>query len=111
MEFNPKKRKEDEEKEKYLEQSNQRLKTIVDKKIQTTMIGALSAFEDYILNSDFFASLSKDRKIQLEQLYDQCRSKILDTGNTAKRNLKEEFDQYTIEWNRYTIQLVMKPKQ
>lgn len=99
-----------EDNSKYLEQSKQRLKNIVDKKIQTTMIGALSAFEEIILGSVFFDNLPDEEKVELEDLYNKCRSKILDTGNTAKRNLTEEFQHYTINWDRYTVNLVMKPR-
>lgn len=93
---------------KYKEQSKARLKSLVDKKIDTTMIGALSAFEENVFKSDFFNGLDYDDKLELKNCFEKARSKILDIGNNSKRILDEEFDLYTIEWNRY--QMVMKVK-
>ena len=90
------------------QQSRQRLKDIVDKKLTTTMIGSLSAFEENVMKSDFFKNLSKEQQLELQTAYEKTRAKILDLGNNAKRNLTEEFGQYDIKWNRY--QMVMQVK-
>jgi hypothetical protein len=97
--------------DKYNEQSRQRLKDIVDKKINTTMIGSLSAFEEFILKSPvFLKTLTEEQKIEFQNQYEKARAKILDLGNNAKRNLTEEFSQYDIKWNRYQLVMQVKPR-
>jgi hypothetical protein len=90
-------------KETYEESSKKRLLTITSKKIDTTMIGAINAIE-----KEFVKELSDP---DFYDKFQQVRSKILDNGNNQKRNLAEEFEQYDIHWNRYTIVMPVKPRR
>tara|TARA_B100000131_G_scaffold313101_1_gene348050 strand:+ start:915 stop:1274 length:360 start_codon:yes stop_codon:yes gene_type:complete len=98
---------------KYKLDSKERLTKIVKKKIQTTMIGALSSIEENFgflwTNED--GELTNDQKI-MKDLYQKVRSEILDKGNNQARNIDAELSQYEIEWLKYSIQIpVMKPKE
>tara|TARA_B100000902_G_C27321973_1_gene925351 strand:- start:9379 stop:9699 length:321 start_codon:yes stop_codon:yes gene_type:complete len=83
---------------KYEEVRQQRLERIgedklsktVKKKIQTTMIGALSTFEKYfgeILDSD----------ADMQDLYNKARSEILDKGNYQLRNIDVDMKNFIIK--------------
>ena len=94
--------------DEYLIKSNERLKTIMLKKIDTTMIGALDAIEKEI--NEFTRKLSKDDSITLREAYSRLRSKILDNGNNQKRSVNEEMKHYTVHWNMYTMTIPVKPR-
>lgn len=97
-----------EEREKYLSGSKDRLYKICSKKIDTTMIGAISAYEDAFRH--IFEGATESEKIVLMEAFDAARSKVLDNGNNQKRNMNEEFKQYTIEWNRYSVVMPVKQR-
>jgi hypothetical protein len=82
--------------------SKDRLLKIAKKKIQTTMIGALSAIEKRL---DF---LLQDNDPKLNDVFEELRSEILDRGNTQIRNLENEFTHYDIVWKKNTIFLPFK---
>jgi len=88
-------------KAKYKSESKDRLKKIADKKIQTTMIGALDSIEKHI------GFLFEDDEL-LKEKYEIVRQEILDRGNDQIRKLNNEFDQYDIEWLRYSLKLKVK---
>jgi hypothetical protein len=87
--------------------SNERLLKIARKKIQTTMIGALSSIEKYF---GFLWAHSESRDLTQEEehakeLYEKMRSEILDRGNNQARNLEAELAQYEVKWLKYNIKL------
>ena len=91
---------------KYKAESKERLSKILKKKIQTTMIGALSTIEE---NFGFLWE-HKEGKSEAEQeimkeLYKKVRSEILDKGNNQARNIDAELAQYDIEWLRYSMKI------
>ena len=93
------------------EKSKDRLTKNCKKKVQTTMIGALSSIEDHLgflwgHKSD--EALSEEQE-KMRQLYEELRSEILDKGNTQMRNIDAELTQYDINWNRYQYQIPIKP--
>ena len=83
------------------------------KKIQTTMIGALSTIEEHFgflwgLDSDE-EKLTPEQK-HVRSIFEDIRAKILDRGNTQIRNLESEFVNYEISKKKYFINLpVAKP--
>ena len=99
--------------EKYKIESRDRLSRILKKKIQTTMIGALSSIEEnfgFLWNSAS-GELTKDQKA-MKDLYQKIRSEILDKGNNQARNIDAELAQYDIEWLKYSIQIpVITPEK
>lgn len=90
---------------KYKEDSKERLKEICVKKIRTTMIGALESIEKRLKTLYSSDGYSSNEELMLKKLYEEMRTEILDRGNQQIRNLDTEFEQYSIEWKRYTLQL------
>jgi hypothetical protein len=97
---------------KYKADSKDRLSKIIKKKIQTTMIGALSAIEEnfgFLWNSND-GKLTKEQEM-MKALYNKLRSEILDKGNNQARNVDAELAQYEVEWLRYSMKIpvISKP--
>lgn len=96
-------------KDEYQAKSNERLKTIMMKRIETTMIGALDVIEKEI--NELTRNLPKSDSIMLKDAYSRIRSKILDNGNNQKRAVNEEMKHYTVSWNMYTMTIPVKPRE
>jgi hypothetical protein len=93
--------------QKFKEDSRDRLSKILKKKIQTTMIGALSSIEEnfsFLWNND---DVSENDKAIMQNLYQKVRSEILDKGNNQARNIDAELSQYDIQWLRYSVKIPM----
>ena len=105
------KRKLDEDKNKeYKRASKERLLKIVTTKIRTTMIGALESIEKRLAKLwDTEEKLTNEQLI-LKSLYEEMRQEILDRGNQQIRNVEKEFEQYEVDWKRYTLVLPVKNK-
>ncbi len=95
----------------YKENSKRRLLQVLDKKFQTTMIGALARFEEA------FGELwgHKDKEITEEQMefrriWEQVRTDILNNGNNQRRAAQEEIANYTMSWDKFKTELVVKQK-
>jgi CRISPR/Cas system CSM-associated protein Csm2 small subunit len=97
---------------KYKADSKDRLSKILKKKIQTTMIGALSSIEE---NFGFLWEQDNPKftKEQMKEFYNRIRSEILDKGNNQARNVDAELAQYEVEWLRYSIKIpvIQNPKE
>lgn len=97
--------------EKYKYDSKERLSKILKKKVETTMIGAISSIEDHfgflweIKDSDMTA----EKKFMYE-LFQKIRSEILDKGNAQARNIDAELNQYEVKWMRYSMNIPVKPR-
>ena len=93
------------------ERSKDRLKKNCKKKVQTTMIGALSSIEDHLgfLWGHKVDDVLSDDEEKMRQIYEDLRSEILDKGNTQIRNIDAEFSQYDVTWNRYQYRIPVKP--
>lgn len=96
--------------------SKQRLSKILKKKVETTMIGALSSIEEHFgflwgnaNGSVSLSDLSEEQRIMYEA-YQKVRSEILDKGNTQSRNVDAELNQYEVNWLRFTINIPVKEK-
>jgi hypothetical protein len=91
---------------KYKADSKDRLSKILKKKIQTTMIGALSTIEEnfaFLWTSEN-GTLTPEQE-NMKNLYNKIRSDILDKGNNQARNIDAELAQYEVEWLRYSIKM------
>ncbi len=91
----------------------ERLKKIIAKKFDTTMIYPLSQFEaafgDLWGNGKPEESLSDQEKIYRAK-WKQCRNNILNNGNQQKRNTWAELDMHSIVWNRYQTTFFVPPQ-
>ena len=100
--------------EKYREKSKKRLSTIIGTKIKTSFIGAISSCEK---NFGFLWGHGKneedltDQEIEMKEIWDEIRTEILDNGNTQLRAASNEIENYSINWDRYSIGLNSKDKE
>ena len=95
--------------ERYKDISRDKLFKASKKKIQTTMIGALSSIEEHLgfLWDAKDGQLTEDQ-VYMKDLYQKVRSEILDKGNTQSRNVDAELSQYDIKWLRYNAVIPVK---
>jgi hypothetical protein len=86
------------------EKMRDRLKTIVSKKFDTTMIYPISQFEaafgELWGNGKSEDSLSDSEKL-FRAKWKQCRNNILNNGNQQKRNANAEINMHDVVWRRY----------
>jgi transcription termination factor Rho len=88
--------------------SRDKLFKTAKKKIQTTMIGALSTMEEhfgFLWGMDIPEDERAEEQRKIQELYEDARAKILDRGNTQIRNLELEFVNYDITRKQYLISL------
>jgi transcription termination factor Rho len=94
--------------------SRDKLFKTAKKKIQTTMIGALSTLEEGFGFLWRFECDDEDKTPEqkhIHDIYEDVRAKILDRGNTQIRSLESEFINYEIVRKKHFISLpVSKPK-
>lgn len=94
--------------DKYRLDSKDRLSKILKKKIQTTMIGALSSIEEHF---GFLWEGDGKQSKEMQELYNKVRSEILDKGNNQARNIDAELAQYDVTWLRYQVNIPVIPKK
>lgn len=96
--------------ENYKLSSRERLSKILKKKIETTMIGALSSVEDhlgFLWDDNGPEELAQERQ-EMKRLFQLIRSEILDKGNGQARNIDAELAQYHVHWNKFSMTLPVK---
>lgn len=89
--------------------SRNQIKTEFEKRIKTTMIGALSSFEkgfgEYMgINNDN----PSPKQQELCDIWEDVRQEILDRGNKQIRSMLDELDCYEIKYNRYQYKFNVK---
>ena len=95
--------------DKFKQDSRERLSKILKKKVETTMIGALSSVEEnfaFLWDSEG-DELSPEQKMMYD-IFQTVRSEILDKGNTQARNVDAELAQYDVKWLRYQTTIPVK---
>ena len=95
--------------DKYKNDSKHRLSKILKKKVETSMIGALSSIEEHF--SFLWSSDNPEMTPEQKMMYDtfqKVRSEILDKGNTQARNVDAELAQYDVKWLRYNAIIPVK---
>lgn len=88
--------------------SKDRLSKILKKKVETTMIGALSSVEEHF---GFLWATEGEMTQEQQMMYDtyqKVRSDILDKGNAQARNIDAELSQYDVKWLKYSITMPVK---
>lgn len=98
--------------DKYRQDSNERLSKILKKKVETTMIGALSSLEEHFafLWNAGDGEMSPEQKMMYDT-FQKVRSEILDKGNTQARNVDAELAQYEVKWLRYSTVLPVRTNE
>jgi hypothetical protein len=93
----------------YREQSKKRLLTILEKKFKTTMIGALARFEE---NFGYLWGHGKDdlteRELEFKKIWDDTRTEILNNGNNQLRGAQDELAQYSMSWDKYRTEFIIR---
>jgi len=97
--------------EKYKDNSKRRLLNVIKKKFDTTIIGALAAFEDQF--GEMWGHGLPEDQLDEDQLYwkeawMEARAKVLDNGNANLRAAQNEIAQYTLSWNRYVTNFQLR---
>ena len=96
--------------DKFKHDSKHRLSKILKKKVETTMIGALSSVEEhfsFLWTNQSGGELTPEQKI-MHDPFQKVRSEILDKGNTQARNVDAELNQYDVKWLRYSVTIPVK---
>ena len=97
---------------KYKEESKKRLTNIVTTKIKTSFIGAIASVED---GFGFLWGIGKpdaeltDDERAMKEVWESVRARILDNGNGQLRGAINEMNINTISWDRYKLELPVKP--
>lgn len=86
----------------YRQKSSDRLRRTMKKKVQTTMIGAISSVESLF---GFLWEEESEHSEKMRELFNSLRSEILDKGNHQIRNVDAELDMYDIVLKTNTVQL------
>ena len=94
--------------DKYKQDSRDRLSKILKKKVETTMIGALSSMEENLGHLWNHGAQMSEEQQKIYDLYQKIRSEILDRGNTQARNIDVELSQYDVKWLRYSMNIPVK---
>ena len=101
-------------KELLQEKSRRRLLKLAETKCRTGFIGALELLEEYFghlwCHGEHQADLSPNQAVWLD-IYKRCRTAILDNGNKQSRALRGEFAQYTVEWNGYRTEFLVRNEE
>ena len=90
----------------YKQKSADRLRRTMKKKVQTTMIGAISSVESLF---GFLWEEESEHSEKMKELFDAVRSDILDKGNHQIRNVDAELDMYDIVLKTHLVQLPIRP--
>ena len=97
--------------EKYKDSSKKRFLNAIKKKFDTTTIGSLAILEE--LFGELwghglpYKELTEEEE-EWREIWNEARTKILDLGNSNLRGAQSEVAQYTLSWNRYVTNFVIR---
>jgi hypothetical protein len=97
--------------QKYNESSKKQLLSIIEKKLKTSFICPISLFEKYF--GHLWGHGKKVHELTKEEseflsIWNSIRTEILNNGNNQIRALFNELSQYTVTFNGYKLNLVVK---
>lgn len=93
--------------------SKRRLINILEKKFKTCYIGALAKFEEtfgHLWGHGQTEDLTPEQQEWKELWYD-VRTAILNNGNNQARAAMDEISQYTMTWDKYKVEFLVKKEQ
>lgn len=100
--------------EKYLNQSKASLTRHLEKKFKTTMIGALSVFEDkfgFLWGHGKSEDELSEEELRYRELWQLTRTEVLNNGNNQLRAAKEEMSFYTVRFNKFETKFKFKDRK
>ena len=96
--------------EKISQSSRKRLKEIVEKRIRTTMIGALAELErssfGKLFGYDKTNLTEEERKWKI--IWDEIRTNILNQGNNQLREAVRDLEQFEAKFKPYRTEFIVK---
>lgn len=96
--------------ERYNLGSKKRLMKVIEKKCKTSMIGTLARCEDrlgYLWGHNSNRPLTSQQK-EFAKIWEELRTDILNHCNSQLRAVLEEILQYTVTWNQYHTDFIIK---
>ena len=81
---------------KILIEEKKKIIKLIQSRIRTTMIGAISSIEEFFGFLWNASDLSDEDKQKMLQIFLQTRSNILDKGNVQIRNIENDLDKFNI---------------
>lgn len=93
--------------------SRKRLMSSVGKKMKTAMIGAIAACEEtfgFLWGHDKDPDDRTEEEQEMYQLWLELRTRILDKGNIQQRAAVEELANYTVTFNKYRTDFIVKQR-
>lgn len=97
------------ETDEFKDDCKQRLKKIIGKKFDTSMIYPLSQFEEFFGylwgHNKHDSQLTKEERANKDKWL-KCRENILNNGHRQKNNAFSELDLHDVKWNRYQAVLL-----
>lgn len=93
--------------QRYNDASKKKLAKICETKCKTGFIGALSQFEEFfgeLWGHKDSHSLTPEQQAWKE-IWNECRTAVLNNGNNQIRAINNEIQQYDITWRRHERQL------
>jgi len=103
--------KKESRKVKYRDSSKKRLLNNIKKKFDTTTIGSLAIIEEFfgeLWGHGIQYNELTEEELEWKEAWNEARTKILDLGNSNSRASQSEIAQYTISWNRYVTNFIIK---
>lgn len=97
--------------ERYENQSKKRLIKVIEKKAKTSMIGTLARCEEqlgFLWGHGLDESELTSDQLKYLEIWENLRTEILNHCNSQLRATLEEIMQYTIKWNQYRIDFIIK---
>ena len=97
--------------ERYKNQSKNTLSRHIEAKLRTTMIGALARFEEnfgVLWGHGKRDSDLSEREERYRELWNLTRTEVLNNGNNQLRAAKEEICCYTIMYNKFETEFILK---
>ena len=91
-----------------------RLKDNMKKKLQTTMIGAIAQFEEsfgHLWGINKHVNELTESELEWREVWNDVRDTVLDLGNSQVRAAMNELEQYSLSWNKYQVNLPVKPRR
>ena len=107
--FNKRKAAQEKSEMIYKESSKKRLMDNISKKFKTTMIGAIARYEaafGELWGQD--TDNPSEEQQELRRVWEEVRTDILNNGNSQLRAALEEIAQYTMSWDKYKTNLIVR---
>lgn len=99
---------------RYEEQSRRRLLRIIERKLSTSFIGALSKFEQFfghLWGHGLDERELTDVQRRWREAWEECRNEVLNNGNNQVRAVRAELAQYTMSWDAYQTNMQVKQEE